>query len=191
MTPLQRLHAARLHDASSTKPTAAASAARWRHVMRMALDRAEPLIEWIIRLCGWSAILFVFSIFFFVFLVAAPVLFGKLNWIEFFTSTALAAVVRRASDIRHAGPAGRHARRSRRWRWCWPCRWGWARRSSSPSSAAASSRRRSKSSSSCWRPFRRSSGDSSATWCSGPLIIELTGAAGGRESAQRRRSSWR
>ena len=54
--------------------------------MRVALDRVEPLIEWIIRLCGWSAILFVFSIFLFVFLVAEHVMFGKLNWIEFFTS---------------------------------------------------------------------------------------------------------
>ncbi len=50
------------------------------------LDRAEPLIEWIIRLCGWSAILFVFAIFFFVFSAAAPMLFGKLNFVEFFTS---------------------------------------------------------------------------------------------------------
>jgi phosphate transport system permease protein len=56
------------------------------HVMRVALDRAEPLIEWTIRLCGWSAIIFVFSIFLFVFLWAEPVMFGKLNWIEFFTS---------------------------------------------------------------------------------------------------------
>jgi len=55
-------------------------------VLRIALDRTEPLIEGLIRLCGWSAILFVFSIFFFVFWVAAPVLFGKLNLIEFFTS---------------------------------------------------------------------------------------------------------
>jgi len=54
--------------------------------MRIAFDRAEPGIEWIIRLCGWSAILFVFSIFFFVFREAAPVMFGKLNWGEFFTS---------------------------------------------------------------------------------------------------------
>ena len=53
--------------------------------MRVVLDRAEPLIEWIIRLCGWSAILFVFSIFLFIFLIAAPV-FGKLDWFEFFTS---------------------------------------------------------------------------------------------------------
>ena len=56
-------------------------------IVGTACDRAEPGIEWIIRLCGWSAILFVFSIFFFVFREAAPVLFGKLNLIEFFTST--------------------------------------------------------------------------------------------------------
>ena len=56
-------------------------------LMHVALDRAEPAIEWLIRLCGWSAIVFVFLILFFVFLEAAPVLFGKLNLIEFFTST--------------------------------------------------------------------------------------------------------
>jgi phosphate transport system permease protein len=56
------------------------------HIMRILLDRLEPLIEWIIRLCGWSAIFFVFSIFLFVFIVAEPVMFGKLNWIDFFTS---------------------------------------------------------------------------------------------------------
>jgi phosphate transport system permease protein len=55
--------------------------------LRASLDRAEPLIEWLIRLCGWSAILFVFAIFFFVFREAWPVLFGKLNLVEFFTST--------------------------------------------------------------------------------------------------------
>ena len=58
-----------------------------RQLLRIAFDRSEPLIEWLIRLCGWSAILFVFSIFFFVFREASPVLFGKLNLIEFFTST--------------------------------------------------------------------------------------------------------
>ena len=50
-----------------------------------AVDRCEPAIEWIIRLCGWSAILFVFAIFFFVLRTAAPVL-TKLDLIEFFTS---------------------------------------------------------------------------------------------------------
>jgi phosphate transport system permease protein len=50
------------------------------------LDRAEPLIEWIVRLCGWSAIVFVFAIFFFVFREGAPLLFGNLDLVEFFTS---------------------------------------------------------------------------------------------------------
>ncbi len=58
---------------------------RWRRLWRSLPDRAEPAIEWLIRLCGWSAILFVFSIFFFIFREAVPVL-GKLDWIEFFAS---------------------------------------------------------------------------------------------------------
>ena len=52
-----------------------------------AVDRLEPLVEWFIRLCGWSSILFVFGIFLFVFYVAAPILFGELDLVEFFTST--------------------------------------------------------------------------------------------------------
>jgi phosphate transport system permease protein len=54
--------------------------------IRTASQRAEPLIELVIRLCGWSAILFVIAIFFFIFREAAPVLFGGLNLSEFFTS---------------------------------------------------------------------------------------------------------
>jgi len=46
----------------------------------------EPLIEWTIRLCGWSAIFFVFGILFFVFREAAPALTSGLNLKEFFTS---------------------------------------------------------------------------------------------------------
>ncbi len=46
----------------------------------------EALIEWIIWLCGFSAILFVFGIFFFVFREGAGFLFGGLNLREFFTS---------------------------------------------------------------------------------------------------------
>lgn len=57
---------------------------RWWHI---ALDRSEPLVEAVIRLCGWSAILFVFGIFFFVLREALPVLFGGINLVEFFTST--------------------------------------------------------------------------------------------------------
>lgn len=52
------------------------------HVSRL----AEPLVEGLIRLCGWSAILFVFSIFYFVFRQGAPVLFDTLDLREFFTS---------------------------------------------------------------------------------------------------------
>jgi phosphate transport system permease protein len=55
-------------------------------IKRPWLDRIEPLIEWIVRLCGWSAIIFVFAIFFFVFREGAPLLLGGLDLVEFFTS---------------------------------------------------------------------------------------------------------
>jgi phosphate transport system permease protein len=55
-------------------------------LLRAASQLAEPLIELVIRLCGWSAILFVIAIFFFIFREAAPMLFGRLNLVEFFTS---------------------------------------------------------------------------------------------------------
>jgi phosphate transport system permease protein len=55
-------------------------------LLRVASERAEPLIEWIIYICGWSAIFFVIAIFFFVFRVAAGLLFEDFNFIEFFTS---------------------------------------------------------------------------------------------------------
>ena len=48
-------------------------------------DAFEPVIEWTIRLCGWSAILFVFAIFLFVFKEAFPA-FAWLDLGEFFTS---------------------------------------------------------------------------------------------------------
>ena len=59
----------------------------WVYAMlQVVLDRTEPAVEWLIRLCGWSAILLVFGIFFFVFREALPMLGGKLNFTEFFTS---------------------------------------------------------------------------------------------------------
>jgi phosphate transport system permease protein len=58
----------------------------WRFLLHAAVDRVEPAVEWVIRLCGWSAILFVFSIFLFIFIIAAHA-FGKLDWGEFFFST--------------------------------------------------------------------------------------------------------
>lgn len=66
------------------------------YLLREGFDRLEPVIEWIIRLCGWSAILFVFSIFFFILREAAPALFGKLNLVEFF----LSARWQPSSDVR-------------------------------------------------------------------------------------------
>ncbi len=59
-----------------------------RAIFSSGVDALEPIIEGLIRLCGWSAILFVAAIFFFVFREAAPILFGGLNLVEFFTSTA-------------------------------------------------------------------------------------------------------
>ena len=62
--------------------------------MRVALYRAWVFLqraagfcgEGVIHLCGWSAILFVLAIFLFVFVEAAPMLFGGLDLVEFFTS---------------------------------------------------------------------------------------------------------
>jgi phosphate transport system permease protein len=48
----------------------------------------EIVIEGVIRLCGISAVLFVFAIFFFVFREGQSFLFGKLNIWEFLTSSA-------------------------------------------------------------------------------------------------------
>lgn len=54
----------------------------WRYLCAA----SEWVIEQLIRLCGYSAILFVFAIFYFVFREAAPMIFGKLDLVEFFTS---------------------------------------------------------------------------------------------------------
>jgi phosphate transport system permease protein len=55
----------------------------WRRVE----SSVEPLIEACIRLCGISAIIFVFGIFLFVFREGAPFLFDGLDLKQFFTST--------------------------------------------------------------------------------------------------------
>lgn len=59
--------------------------------MRIELHRrgaavAETIIEAVIHICGWSAIVFVFAIFYFVLREAAPVVVGSLDLLEFFTS---------------------------------------------------------------------------------------------------------
>ena len=69
------------HDAERARPS------RLGRLLAALAARSEPLVEWTIRLCGWSAILFVAAIFLFVFVVAAPMFFGKLDLVEFFTST--------------------------------------------------------------------------------------------------------
>ncbi len=46
----------------------------------------ESIVEWAIRICGWSATVFVFAIFVFVLREGAPVLFRTLDIKEFFTS---------------------------------------------------------------------------------------------------------
>jgi len=48
---------------------------------------SEAVLEWVIRLCGISAILFVFGIFFFVLREGTGFLFGELNLVQFFFST--------------------------------------------------------------------------------------------------------
>ena len=47
----------------------------------------EPVVEWVIRLCGWSAILFVLAIFAFVFREAFPIVWRGFDFREFFFST--------------------------------------------------------------------------------------------------------
>jgi phosphate transport system permease protein len=49
-------------------------------------DFFEPAIEWLIRICGWSAILFVGAIFLFVFREALPIITRGFDFTEFFTS---------------------------------------------------------------------------------------------------------
>ncbi|MCU0982646.1 MAG: phosphate ABC transporter permease subunit PstC [Pirellulaceae bacterium] len=66
-------------------PGSPAAPRRLARLIPAALALSELLVELTIRLCGWSAILFVAAIFFFVFREAAPVL-GELNLGEFFTS---------------------------------------------------------------------------------------------------------
>jgi phosphate transport system permease protein len=67
------------------RPPAKTSARLYRLSQRM-LDATEPAVEALIRLCGLSAILFVFAIFFFVAREALPMLRGQLELVEFFTS---------------------------------------------------------------------------------------------------------
>ena len=57
-----------------------------RKLWHQFLDKSEPVIVVLIHLCGWSAILFVFAIFFFIFREGAPFLAEHMDVKEFFTS---------------------------------------------------------------------------------------------------------
>lgn len=68
----------------SLKPARRQAAARRRNLEAW----GERVLEWLIHLCGFSAILFVFGIFFFVFREGAGFLFGDLDLFKFlFTTT--------------------------------------------------------------------------------------------------------
>ena len=47
-----------------------------------AIDKAEPVIQFLIRICGWSSIVFVAAIFIFIIREAAPIL-PHVDWGEF------------------------------------------------------------------------------------------------------------
>ncbi|MCA9263412.1 MAG: phosphate ABC transporter permease subunit PstC [Planctomycetales bacterium] len=75
--------------ASNIVPKSAASVGRGSgmfHRLGGVIDVAEPVIEWVIRICGWSAIIFVLAIFVFVFREGAPAIFKTIDFGEFFFS---------------------------------------------------------------------------------------------------------
>ena len=81
--------------------------------MRLALNRrlstlTEPTWSGTIRLCGWSAIVFVFAIFFFVFREGAPVLFGTLDHQGILHQRQLAPGLDDPPAVRHPRAARRH-----------------------------------------------------------------------------------
>ncbi len=74
-------------DTPSVGAAAVALPARPKRARRLQLGNwQELIIETIIRACGWSAIFFVFAIFFFVFREGFPVIGHGLGLFEFFTS---------------------------------------------------------------------------------------------------------
>lgn len=85
-SPSAHNHPASQHDAGLAPAPAAPARAAAPRSRRSPAGWAELIVEGVVRLCGYSAILFVFAIFLFVFLEAAPVIFGKLNVVQFFTS---------------------------------------------------------------------------------------------------------
>jgi len=66
-------------------PSRATRSGALQRVIHAWVDAAEPVFVGLIYLCGWSAILLVLAIFFFVFREGAPIL-GELDLAEFFGS---------------------------------------------------------------------------------------------------------
>jgi phosphate transport system permease protein len=75
------------HTDKTAAPPRLRRASRFYRLAERLLDITEPAVELVIRLCGISAILFVFAILFFILREALPMLGGKLNLVAFFTST--------------------------------------------------------------------------------------------------------
>jgi phosphate transport system permease protein len=73
-------------DTTDPRRPPAKAAQRLYRFTQWVLDATEPVVELVIRLCGISAILFVFAILFFVAREALPMLGGKLDLVEFLTS---------------------------------------------------------------------------------------------------------
>src|SRR3954469_5915833 len=74
------------YTTTARTPLAGASRSHVRRMWGRVMDQFEPVVEILIRICGWSAIFFVLAIFVFVFIQAAPVL-DHLSLKEFFTSS--------------------------------------------------------------------------------------------------------
>ena len=68
-----------------TETSGKRSRGSWLHGIPAIIDACEPAIVWLIRICGWSAILFVLAIFGFVANEAIPAI-NFLDFGEFFTS---------------------------------------------------------------------------------------------------------
>jgi phosphate transport system permease protein len=59
---------------------------RKRSLLARVRPAVEPAIEWVIRICGFSAIFFVFLIFLFVFSSGADFIMNRLDFVQFLTS---------------------------------------------------------------------------------------------------------
>jgi phosphate transport system permease protein len=84
--PPDALHAVQSTDPRATRMSSPPPSEVRRKLRPPWFDRLEKPIETVIRLCGWSAIICVFAIFYFIFREAAPLL-SRLDWGQFFGTT--------------------------------------------------------------------------------------------------------